>query len=434
MDLRVFLPPRARGSERDALREHLFASAWAGLSNGIVLLTDIILAKTLEAPGWQVTLLATLTPAANLASFYWAAQVHGRPKSGFFLLAALLGRLPLVLLLWQSSAAMLIALNFLYAVASALFITATNAILQSRYSEEMRPRYFGLATSISAFFSILGVQGAGTLLERDGSVYPWLYAGAGMAGLLSAYHLYRMEIGGAGPRRVRAWVQVGLQSVRRRLVPPVGEERPPGMMQSLRMARAVLGHNPGFVRFERNYMIYGFAFLSLLPVLPLYVVNELRMNYHQLSATKGLWSQVGLVVLSPILGVALGRLQPLRFTGRAFLLLALYPLCLFLSTLPGMPGRIQWVYAALFFFSVAMAGVNLSWSLGSMHFAGEQDASAFQGIHVALTGVRGLLAPSLGFAVYSLFGSGAVFAISTALFTAAGLFMLRQHRQERIPS
>jgi hypothetical protein len=439
--LSMLLPPRARGAERDAFREHLWSSAWGGLSGGIVLLTDVILAKTLQAPGWQVTLLATLTPAANLVSFYWTGQVQGRPKAGFFLLAALLGRLPLLLLFFNATSASMIILNFLYAVASALMITASNAILQHRYPEETRARYFGVATSVGALCSILAVQGAGTLMEWKSSSFPWLFAGAGLAGLFSAYHFFRMEAGGGTARRAGTWLRLGWRSLRRHLAPPPGEERSPGLLMSLRMARGVLRDNPGFAQFERNFMIYGFAFMCVLPVLPLYVVKELAMNYHQLSATKGIWSQVGVVALSPILGVALGRLQPLRFTGRVFLFLALYPLCLLLSTLPEIPERIWWVYAAFFFYSIAMAGVGLSWSLGSMHFAGPTDASAFQGIHVALTGVRGLLAPSLGYLIYRLWGSAAVFLVSTLLFFAAGLLMLRQdrrgpgpaHHQVRLP-
>jgi hypothetical protein len=424
------LPPPARGAERDALREHLFSSAWGGLSAGIVLLTDVILAKTLNAPGWQVTLLATLTPAANLFSFYWVGQVQGRPKAGFFLLAAVLGRLPLALLLLRSTAGWMIALNFLYAVGSALIITATNAILQNRYRNETRPVYFGLATSVAALSSIAAVEGAGLLLERNGACFPWLFAGSGAAGLLSTYHLFRMEIGADGPRRSGAWLSAGFRGLRRRLAPVRGASDPAGLGMSLSLARRVLRQSPGFVRFERNYMIYGFAFMGLVPVLPLYVVKELKMDYHQLSATKGIWSQIGLVFLSPLLGVALSRLQPLRFTGRVFLLLAIYPSCLFLSALPGVRDPVSWVYAAFFFYSIAMAGVNLSWTLGSMHFAGKQDASAFQGMHVALTGVRGLLGPSLGFAIYSLFGSKAVFALSTLLFLTAGIFMLHQDRHD----
>jgi len=420
----------AHRPERDAFREHLLASAWSGLSGGLVGLTDIILAKTLGAPGWQITLLATLAPAANLTSFWWAGQVDGRGKAGYFLLAALFGRLPLLLVLAVGGPWTIIALNFVYAVATALLVTAVNAVLQRRYAEADRARWFGWSVSASALCSILAVQSAGWLLQRREDLYPWIYAVAGVAGLASSYHLFRMEAGGAAQRNVAAWLRGGWRSLGRR-IRPEPRAGTPGWRASVRLFREILRENPGFVRFERSFMIYGFAFLSVVPVLPLYVVHELRMSYPQLSATKGIWSQIGLLLLSPVLGAWLGRVRPLLFAGRSFLLLSLYPGCLLVSTLPGTPARIAWVYLALFFFSVAMTGVNLSWTLGSMHFAGRRDASAFQGVHVAMTGVRGLIAPGAGFLLYRAFGSAAVFGVSTALFLWAGTLMLRQDREER---
>jgi hypothetical protein len=428
----VFIPARdASPSERDAFREHLRSSFWGGITGGIVILTDVILAKTLQAPGWQVTLLATLGPAANLFSFYWAGAVLGRQKAGSFLLAVILGRIPLaLLLLWRTSACM-IMVNFLFAVATALLITATNAIYQTRYREDVRPLRFAVATSLQSAVAIVTTLLSGALLERHEGRFPWLFALAGITGVISAYHLYRMEASTGEKRDPISWMRIGIASLRRRVLPAGGDPVSPSLGSSLRLAAKVFRENPQFARFERNFMVYGFAFLSVLPVLPLYIVRELSMNYNQLSATKGLWSQIGVVLLSPVLGIALGRLRPLLFTGRVFLLLALYPICLLVSTIPGIPVRVTWVYAALFFYSIAMAGVNLSWTLGSMHFAGDQDASAFQGMHVALTGIRGLLAPSIGFAIYSLLGTAAIFAFSSVLFLMAGVLMLRQDRDIR---
>ncbi len=417
-------------TERDALREHLVSSAWGGLSYGLISLTDVILAKTLGAPGWQITLLATLAPAANLTSVWWAGQVENRRKAGFFLLGGLLGRLPLLVILATAAPGILIALNFLFAVASALIITAMNTVLQQRYSDRHRARWFGLSASIGSLSSIVAIQAAGVLLERNERAFPWLLAFAGVAGFISCYHFFRMEGGREAARGAVDWLRMGLDSLRRRLDPDPAQ-RVPGLADGIRLIRGVMRENPGFVRFERSFMIYGFAFMIVLPVLPLYVVRDLKMSYQQLASTKGIWSQIGLVVLSPLLGAWLGRLRPLLFTGRVFLLLAFYPLFLLASSFPTAPDRVSLVYLALVVYSVAMTGVNLSWSLGSMHFAEGRDASAFQGVHVALTGARGLLGPGLGFLIYRLVGSGAVFALSALLFALAGVLMLRQHRDER---
>jgi hypothetical protein len=407
-------------AERRAMREHLAAAVWGGLSAGLVSMTDVILAKTLHAPGWQVTLLATLGPAANLTSFLWAGAMEGRRKAQFFVAAGLAGRLPMLALLLAPSAGWLIGLSLLYAIFTALLATAINAVLHACYAAPSRARLFGLAASASALSVIVSVQGAGVWLEHDETAFPWIFALAAVTGLFSCLHLVRME---------------RLTIVRRSPVARRGLGARPGrlraMIDRLRIAESVLRESPDFARFERSFMIYGFAFLSLLPVLPLYVVRDLQMSYAQLSSTKGIWSQAGLVLLSPILGVVLGRLRPLLFTGRTFLLLAGYPICLLVSTLPGVGARVTWVYVAFLIFSVAMTGVNLSWTLGSMHFARGRDASLYQGVHVALTGVRGLLAPSLGYLVYRLSGARAAFALSAVLFGIAGIMMLQQDRSER---
>jgi MFS family permease len=427
-----FLPSKDQGPlEREAFREHILSSLWNGISAGIVVLADVILAKTLHAAAWHLTLLVTLFAGANLLSFYWAGHVQGRRKASSFLLAALIGRLPLfALLLWRSTACML-AVNFLFAVGSALLMTSANALFQMHYPKEVRAVRFGVATSVTTGAAILTSLTAGIILQRWQLSFPWLFALAGFAGLLSAYHLYRME--GVLEARLHpvAWLWIGAKGFCRQLLPMRGRQDPIGLRDGLRIAWNTLRENPDFVRFERNFMIYGFAFLGLWPVLPLYIVHDLSMDYRQLSATKGLWAQIGLLVLSPLLGIVLSRLQPLRFTGRTFLLLAGYPLLLLVSTIPGIPARLEWVYASFLVFSVAMAGVNLSWTLSSIHFAGDRDASGFHGLHVALTGVRGLVAPSLGFAVHSVFGTRFVFAYATGLFLLAGILMLRQDRQER---
>lgn len=427
----AFVPSGTDRLEVRVFREHLLSSAWNGISAGLILLTDVILAKTLGAPGWQITLLATLNTASLLFSFYWGGAVRGQAKGGSFLLAVLVGRLPLLLILLGGGATPLILLHTMYGIAGGLLATATNSVYQTRYSDETRAARFAVATSVGGVFTILATQAAGYILAQKESSYPWLIAASGATGAVSAFHLYRMELADRRGRTPWSWLVAGGQEVRRQFGGAPGADRPGGhpFLASLRSSMRILRENREFVRFERNFMIYGFAFLSVWPVLPVYIVRDLHMDYGQLSSAKGLWAQIGVVLTSPVLALALRRLRPLRFTGRIFLLLALYPLCLLVSTLPQLgAARIPLVYASFFVFSVAMAGVNLSWTLGSMHFAGKDDAAAYQGLHVAMTGLRGLLAPSLGYGVHVLFGPAAVFAMSTVLFATAGLLMLRQHR------
>lgn len=372
-------------------------------------------------------------------------MVRGRGKGRFFLLAGLLGRLPLLAILASPGSPLVIAAYLLVSISNALVITASNAVYQARYSDATRTQRFGLATSLAGVSSMAVTYGAGLLLERDESRFPLLYALAAAAGMLQAWHLYRMASPASDLPKAAAWVlerMGGWRLLREWPVP--WSPRATGtrvnaaqreFRATLRSSFALLRDNPEFMRFERNYMIYGFAFMFLVPVLPLYVVHDVGMDYHQLSLTKGLWGQVGIVILSPFLGLAMKRLNPLRFTGKVFLALSLFPLCLLASTFRGgFVSPVVWIYAALLFFSLAMAGVNISWSLGSMYFAGGEDASTYQGLHVAMTGVRGLIAPAIGYALYELTGPRLVFLAAAALLWIGSHLMMRQGARSPAPA
>jgi hypothetical protein len=68
-----------------------------------------------------------------------------------------------------------------------------------------------------------------------------------------------------------------------------------------------------------------------------------------------------------------------------------------------------------------MAGVNVTWNVGSISFAPPGKGGHYQGIHVAMVGLRGVLAPVLGFLLLTFFGYRAVFIAATCLFFSASL-------------
>jgi len=76
-------------------------------------------------------------------------------------------------------------------------------------------------------------------------------------------------------------------------------------------------------------------------------------------------------------------------------------------------------------FGIAMSFILISWSIGSMYFAGREDAAMYQSVHVTLTGVRGLIAPALGFMIMKLFGVRAVFIVSICFLLIASFLSFR---------
>jgi hypothetical protein len=76
---------------------------------------------------------------------------------------------------------------------------------------------------------------------------------------------------------------------------------------------------------------------------------------------------------------------------------------------------------------IADAGGVLAWNLGHHDFAKDHNASQYMGVHVTLTGIRGLIAPFLGVGIYELQnhwhpGAGVWVFLPCLLLNASGAF------------
>jgi len=76
------------------------------------------------------------------------------------------------------------------------------------------------------------------------------------------------------------------------------------------------------------------------------------------------------------------------------------------------------IYVTFAYFGFAMSGISVIWQLSSIRFAENEDAGVYHSVHVAATGIRGLIAPLLGLAAMT------VFSKTTALFISSGLFII----------
>jgi len=96
-------------------------------------------------------------------------------------------------------------------------------------------------------------------------------------------------------------------------------------------------------------------------------------------------------------------------------------LILFISSFTAVNIAITLVFIAYLIYSFGMAGVNITWNIGSIFFAGKEDSSMYQSIHVSATGIRGLTAPLLGLLVYRTLGIRFVFFISFTFIFIGGI-------------
>jgi len=192
----------------------------------------------------------------------------------------------------------------------------------------------------------------------------------------------------------------------------------------------VLRKNRDFAIFQRNFFIYGTAFMLLLPAIPIYLVESLGMSYTQTFIAKAIVASLGILFLSPFAGKIHDKKNPAFFTTITFATLSLYPLILFISSKMLGSSYVNYiVYFAFFIYGIAMSAMVISWNISSIYFAGSEDVSMYQSVHVTLTGLRGLIMPFLGYLILKYFGIQVVFAVAFIIFVFSSFLSYRLYLQ-----
>jgi len=410
---------------------HLLSALVGGLFGGLSTVFDTVLKKTFDGSDWQINWIVTGGALVNLLGVHFARMMHGKDKGPYFLFVAIFGRLVLVAVAFiVTPGPYLFVLTFVFVV-STILVPAMNSIFESNYSEKERGRLFGLNASLSTFVILVASYAVGRILDIDQNSYRWLFALAGVTGALSCYALYKIRIRGKGrpPEEVNDLKRaIGL------MIPGIPFTNyiaafNPGMIGTFvkRSFRAtvrpfadtvrLLRENPQFREFEVYFFLYGVAFMIVLPVIPIYLVDGLRMNYSQITMARGVIAQVCPLLLMPYLGKLLTRYNPIMFCAVTFSVLAFYPVSLMMPSVLG-------AYIGFFVFGLGMAGIGVAWSLSPMWFSEGEDSGMFIGVHTTLTGIRALVAPLAGLLLMQWTrGYVAPFALSSFFFLLGSILM-----------
>lgn len=390
---------------------HLRAEVLNNLFAGVIGLAGAVARKGLNASDLGITILTTAGSAALLTALFWSHFMEGRSKRPFILASALLGRASLVLMAFAVDPRIFIGICCVYFLSEPIFIPAQNALLQANYHPSIRGTVFGTITAISKIAFLLSAFGAGFILDAHPRAYLWLFPLAGALGTVAYLQYARI--------RIRRWVAPA-------------HDAPRGLLAALRSFFKIMRSDRDFDRFERNFMIYGMAFMMILPLNVFLLIDELRLSYLQVSLCTLVLFQVVNAATSRLGGRLLDRIGAPRVAALSFAVLVGHAGTLAAAAVFH---SIPLAFAAFAFFGVAMSGVNAAWSLGAMRFAGDRDAAAYMGVHVACVGFRGLFGPTLGYGLVLVLdhpsvgapglGLPAVYAIAAALFGTAAVAMSR---------
>ncbi len=397
--------------EKKAFKLHLISAILGGISVGVIINHEYIAVNGLNASQWQITALTMLWPISNILSVFINHWIDSRGRyDRAILVIGVLSRLPVALMFFSSNVNVMLILLLFFFASNSVLIPAQNAIMKHRYRSSNRARLFGWWSSVLTLFSLPMAMFVGALLDLDFQYYRILFVVEALFGAGQAVFLSIMARG----------MKAGVSE----------KSTGKGIAHFLGSLWAVFRRDKEFAYFETFFFLYGIAFLMILPVIPFFATDRLGLDYEQYAMAKGVIGQMGVLFLSPLMGVRLERLHPFRFTGIICLVLALYPLSMaFGNWIPEL--GTFFFYFAFVIFSVGMAGVRISWSISSMHFAPHGQEATYQGLHITLTALRASFAPILGSVLLHYFGYSEAFLVSTGIFIIAGILFLARYRKRR---
>ncbi|TEU00383.1 MAG: MFS transporter [Candidatus Stahlbacteria bacterium] len=389
--------------EKNTFKNHLIFSATNGIVFGGLMLQDIIARKTLLSSNLVVTFVTMVWPVANLFSIYWGEYLQGRKdRRTLFLIAGFLGRLSLILTFFVHTGKHFVLLLLLVYSFNAFIIPVQNSIFQFNYRKKNRGILFGLSQTAYALFLLIASFLFGRVLDYNEFLFRPLFAAVGLFGYLGILALRRIKV--EIPEIVKGAKSHPVVSP---IITTIYEFR----------------NNKPFLWYEIGFMVYGFGFLMVLPIIPQFLVNKLGMTYTQISIGKVIIANAGIALFAPVAGFIHKRLNPIIFSGLSFIILGFYPLLLNLSIFQNFMEPVNFVYLSFGVFSIGMTGVFINWQIGSIYFARGKDSAMLQSVHVTLTAIRGLFAPLLGYFLMSKFSDSIGFVSSSIMFFLASIIM-----------
>jgi MFS family permease len=413
--------PLLRSAPRIA--RYTFALQWpgallTGLAWGVIGLTTFAAKRSLGGAGWTVPALIAVGQMTWMAAPAITPLLRRSDPRRVWRWLGVLGYAPLLLIAFvyvepvgaqgegEGWLGLFFVAIFLHYAGSVGYIPHRGAMLRTNYPPAVRGRMYSLMQFLAFFGFVLASKGAGALLDHDPRWLRLLYPVAAVIGFAGFLVQSRIRWRGQGRRSVEA-MSTG-----------VWGRWKEGWSATVRILR----EDRAFRIYESAFMLYGIGFLMSVTLLVLYAEDDLGLSYHQYTWAVGVAYPLAQLVGTIFWGRLVDRIGMVRTTVFAFLGLGLF---FALMPLVGTAGAL---IAGFAFWGLVMSGIEVTWSLGPLHFAPEDKAHMYPAVHFSLVGVRSIFAPFLGYFTMELFGFRLAFLITAVLMVAAAVVVSRSER------
>jgi MFS family permease len=398
---RPSLPEAAQRAFRyEQLTELTLPVAFTLLEGGIV---GVIAAKIYQVSPFVLAVITAAPMFGNLSSYFWSRLSNARTKVRFANVVQILTILCVLAIavapVNQAGAVLLVVGMILSRLLITGIITVRSVVWSLNYARPVRARTTGRLQIITSLVTVVIASAVGPLLDQNPESFRWVYVSGAIFGVLGIYFFSRVNVIGEARHRV-----LERQTTR----DSEGEEQV-GFLEILRRDR-------NYARYQLYQFTAGVSNMIIEAPLVYLITRELDAGYTQSIAMTMVIPFAVSVLTLPLWAGYLDRVHVAEFRARQSILWILSQLLLWIGALLG---SLWWIGASRFVLGIARGGGSLAWQLGHNDFADQKALSAYMGIHVTLTGVRGAIAPFLGMVLYVGFLDHA--GIGAALFLVAAI-------------
>lgn len=401
------LSPAVRPSFRREQFYELSMPVAIGLMEGGFI--GVVAAKAFDAPAWVIAVTSAAPMFGNLSSFVWNRIAAGRPKVPMALALQAVVLLCVLAIALSPRNETGVWVLLVAVVTSRLcisgIVTVRSVAWSLNYERLVRARMIGRLQALSSLTFVVTTGLGALLLDAHPESHRLLYGVGVLAGSLGVW----------------AFSGVRLEGEKRQQVLERRRERDGSGGSGF---FAILKSDRDYARYQHHQFVSGFAAMMLEPPLVYLVSRQIGATYLQSIVVVMVIPFLLNLLLIPWWARRMARRHVAGFRARQTLWWSVGVLLMGWGALTLSLG---WLVAGRLLTSIVNAGSTLAWQIGHNDFAPRDQLSAYMGIHVTLTGLRGALAPFLGMALYLGWrppGLGFDLALGAGLFLMAALMGL----------
>lgn len=390
----------------------------------------IVVAKTFHADTLLIPVVTATPMLANLLTLLWGAVLRGRPRQQVFAALAAgaiisFASVGLTDSRWEVWGGWIFVLQLaLSRIFLAGLITVRTSMWGVNYPTAYRARITGRLQILRFMMGLFATAAVTQLFTANPEHYRWIYPLVGLIGMLSLVPIRGVRVRGEAAEL-------------RRLASERGDGSSPGIAENMRQCTAILRTDRPFARYCTAMFFLGSSNFMIDPVIAIVATQRLNYSYFWSSALLDLLPNLVMLFSIPFWARLFDQDGVVRFRvinssiWTASAVFAAVGLAL-LSV-----GGLVWLALALLWASrvcngLGRGGGSIAWNLGHLHFSSRSDADLYMGIHVGLTGIRGILMPFVAWWLYERVGFGVL--IVASILGAISIELFRRLARDSVPS